>query len=221
MSDVGRTSRLFRREPCRTIDNMVDRSPAGRLEVAGGVLRYMHNCNWKMLVENLTDTCHPMVAHESSAGNRDRGVEEDGARQQQEAARRSRFMRRSCRPNEFFREEWLRIWRNGMANTGRAPFDSFRLFGDTRLLFDKMVAAYGVARAKAILDENRHNTSYFPPISNRQGTDPVDPPVQAARARPHARRILDLPPRRRAGRAARAHAHLQRLVNARRRIGRS
>jgi hypothetical protein len=28
--------------------------------------------------------------------------------------------------------------------------------------FDKMVAAYGEARAKAILDENRHNTIYFP-----------------------------------------------------------
>ena len=55
-------------ESLSSLDNMIDRSPAGRLEVAGGVLRYMHNCNWKMLVENQTDTCHPMVAHESSAG---------------------------------------------------------------------------------------------------------------------------------------------------------
>ena len=47
---------------------MADRSPEGRLEVAGGVMRYMHRCNWKMLVDNQTDTCHPMVAHESSAG---------------------------------------------------------------------------------------------------------------------------------------------------------
>ena len=47
---------------------MVDRAPAGRLEIAGGILRYMHNCNWKMFVENLNDTMHPMVAHESSAG---------------------------------------------------------------------------------------------------------------------------------------------------------
>ena len=51
-----------------SLDNMVDRSPAGRLEVVGPPLRYMHHCNWKMLVENQTDTCHPMVAHESSAG---------------------------------------------------------------------------------------------------------------------------------------------------------
>ena len=51
-----------------SLDNMIDRSPAGRLEIAGGTLRYVHKCNWKMLVENQTDTCHPMVAHESSAG---------------------------------------------------------------------------------------------------------------------------------------------------------
>ena len=63
---------------------MVDRSPAGRLEVAGGVLRYMHNCNWKMLVENQTDTCHPMVAHESSAGTAIE-VWKNGATRRQEA----------------------------------------------------------------------------------------------------------------------------------------
>jgi len=51
-----------------SIDNLADRSPLGRLEVTGGALRYMHNSNWKMFVENLNDTMHPMVAHESSAG---------------------------------------------------------------------------------------------------------------------------------------------------------
>ena len=55
-------------ESLSSIDNMVDRSPAGRLDVAGGVLRYLHDCNWKLFVENLNDAMHPMVAHESSAG---------------------------------------------------------------------------------------------------------------------------------------------------------
>jgi len=51
-----------------SIDNMADRSPEGKLEIAGGCLRYVHDCNWKMFIENLNDTMHPMVAHESSAG---------------------------------------------------------------------------------------------------------------------------------------------------------
>jgi NAD(P)-dependent dehydrogenase (short-subunit alcohol dehydrogenase family) len=40
----------------------------GRLEVAGAPLRFMHDSHWKMFVENLNDTMHPMVAHEFSAG---------------------------------------------------------------------------------------------------------------------------------------------------------
>ena len=68
LNDVGPGFEEFFGESLSSFDNMVDRSPAGRLEITGGVLRYMHNCNWKMLVENQTDTCHPMVAHESSAG---------------------------------------------------------------------------------------------------------------------------------------------------------
>jgi len=46
-----------------SIDNLADRSPQGELEIAGGCLRYLHNCNWKMFVENLNDTMHPMIAH--------------------------------------------------------------------------------------------------------------------------------------------------------------
>ena len=51
-----------------SIDNLADRSPEGELEIVGGCLRYLHNCNWKMFVENLNDTMHPMIVHASSAG---------------------------------------------------------------------------------------------------------------------------------------------------------
>jgi phenylpropionate dioxygenase-like ring-hydroxylating dioxygenase large terminal subunit len=47
------------------LDNLCDRAPDGELEVAGGVLRYEHDCNWKFILENLNDTMHPMVTHES------------------------------------------------------------------------------------------------------------------------------------------------------------
>ena len=51
----------------QAIDNMVDRSPVGRLEVAGGVLRNTMACNWKMYLENINDTVHPVSAHESAS----------------------------------------------------------------------------------------------------------------------------------------------------------
>lgn len=50
----------------RAIDNLVDRSPVGRLQVAGGVLRSVVRCNWKMVLENVNDTVHPMSTHESA-----------------------------------------------------------------------------------------------------------------------------------------------------------
>lgn len=68
LSAQGPDFHSFFGESLTSIDNMVERSPQGRLEVAGGVLRYLHDCNWKLFVENLNDAMHPMVAHESSAG---------------------------------------------------------------------------------------------------------------------------------------------------------
>ena len=59
LADGGIGFEDFFGDSLSSIDNMVDRSPEGT--VAGPPLRYMHKCNWKMLVENQTDTCHPMV----------------------------------------------------------------------------------------------------------------------------------------------------------------
>lgn len=49
-----------------SFDNAVDRSPSGEIEMAGGVLRYMHDANWKVLLENVSDNMHPAVTHQSA-----------------------------------------------------------------------------------------------------------------------------------------------------------
>lgn len=48
------------------LDNMADRSSTGRLTVAGGILRNTIRCNWKMYLENINDTLHPVSTHESA-----------------------------------------------------------------------------------------------------------------------------------------------------------
>ena len=68
INDAGPDFEEYFGDSLSSIDNMADRSPEGELEIAGGCLRFVHQCNWKMFVENLNDTMHPMVAHESSAG---------------------------------------------------------------------------------------------------------------------------------------------------------
>ncbi|MDC3348365.1 aromatic ring-hydroxylating dioxygenase subunit alpha [Paracoccaceae bacterium] len=144
-----------------TIDNMVDRSPEGRMEVAGPPLRYMHKCNWKMLVENQTDTCHPMVAHESSAGTAVKIWESLGHPEPKPPA--MQIIAPFMSPYEFFEGMGIRTWPNGHGHTGV----NMSIHSDYSAIpgyFEAMTEAYGEDKAKAILDENRHNTIYFPNI---------------------------------------------------------
>jgi benzoate/toluate 1,2-dioxygenase subunit alpha len=142
-----------------SIDNMIDRSPVGKLEVAGGVLRYMHTCNWKMLVENQTDTCHPMVAHESSAGTALKVWKgaPPGTPKPMAVEIYAPFMS----PYEFYERMGIRVWPNGHGHTGVTQ-SIHSNYSDVPGYFEMMVDAYGEERAKAILGESRHNTVYFP-----------------------------------------------------------
>ncbi len=146
-----------------SIDNMVDRSPAGKLEVVGPPLRYMHHCNWKMLVENQTDTCHPMVAHESSAGTAIKLWEEQEKTDETPLPAAMQIIAPFMSSYDFFDKMGIRTWPNGHGHTGvhhsiHSDYDAIEGY------FDKMRASYGEEKAKNILDENRHNTVYFPNI---------------------------------------------------------
>ncbi|MGI9422385.1 MAG: aromatic ring-hydroxylating dioxygenase subunit alpha [Hyphomicrobiaceae bacterium] len=146
-----------------SFDNMVDRSPEGRLEVAGPPLRYMHRCNWKMLVENQTDTCHPMVAHESSAGTAVKLFEKSNWPEGKPKPMAMEIIAPFMSPYEFFEEMGIRTWPNGHGHTGvhHSIHSDYSAIGG---YWDAMAAAYGEERAKEILGENRHNTVYFPNI---------------------------------------------------------
>lgn len=161
LSPEGESFEDFFGESLSTIDNMTDRSPEGKLEIAGGVMRYMHNCNWKMLVDNQTDTCHPMVAHESSAGTAIKVWENapEGTPKPMAVELFAPFMS----PYEFYENMGIRIWENGHGHTGVS--DSIHAeYSDIDGYWDQMVASYGEERAKEILGDVRHNTVYFPNI---------------------------------------------------------
>lgn len=161
LSPEGESFEDFFGESLTTIDNMTDRSPEGKLEVAGGVMRYMHNCNWKMLVDNQTDTCHPMVAHESSAGTAIQVWQDapEGTPKPMAVELFAPFMS----PYEFYENMGIRVWENGHGHTGVT--DSIHAeYSDIDGYWNQMVAAYGEERAKEILGDIRHNTVYFPNI---------------------------------------------------------
>lgn len=161
LNPEGESFEEFFGESLSTIDNMVARSPEGKLEIAGGVMRYMHNCNWKMLVDNQTDTCHPMVAHESSAGTAIKVWENapEGTPKPMAVELFAPFMS----PYEFYENMGIRIWENGHGHTGVSN-SIHAEYSDIDGYWNQMVEAYGEERAKEILGDVRHNTVYFPNI---------------------------------------------------------
>ena len=163
MAAEGISFEEFFGDALSSLDNMVDRSPEGRLEVAGPPLRYLHHCNWKMLVENQTDTCHPMVAHESSAGTATKLWAELDQPEGTPLPPAMEIIAPFMSPYEFFEGMGIRTWPNGHGHTGvhhSIHSDYSAIEGYMEALTD----SYGEEKAKAILDDNRHNTVYFPNI---------------------------------------------------------
>jgi benzoate/toluate 1,2-dioxygenase subunit alpha len=145
-----------------SIDNMADRSPAGRLEVVGGTLRYMHNCNWKMFVENLNDAMHPMVAHESSAGTA-RDLWKDQPPDAPKPMVIEQFLP-FVSNYDFFDKMGVKLYENGHSYTG-VNFSIHSKYSSMPEYEAGMEAAYGAERARAILGEIRHNTVYYPSLT--------------------------------------------------------
>jgi benzoate/toluate 1,2-dioxygenase subunit alpha len=134
----------------------------GRLEVAGAPLRFMHDSNWKMFVENLNDTMHPMVAHESSAG-----TARDLWRAQPPDAPKPMVIEQFLpfvSNYEFFDKMGVKIYDNGHSYTG-VHFSIHSSYSAIPEYAAQMEAAYGAERAQAILGESRHNTVYYPSLT--------------------------------------------------------
>jgi benzoate/toluate 1,2-dioxygenase alpha subunit len=145
-----------------SIDNMADRSPVGRLEVVGTPFRYLHDCNWKMFIENLNDTMHPMVAHESSAGTA-RDLWKDQPPDAPKPMIIEQFLP-FVSNYEFFDNMGVRIYDNGHSYTG-VNFSIHSKYSAMQEYEAQMAAAYGAERARAILGEIRHNTVYYPSLT--------------------------------------------------------
>lgn len=145
-----------------SIDNLADRSPQGELEIAGGCLRFSHQCNWKMFVENLNDTMHPMVVHESSAGTAKTMWAKEPAEKPKPMAIEQFVPFMS--DYKFFEDMGVRVFDNGHSFSG-ANFSIHSKYSAIPEYEAAMKAAYGDARTAEILGLARHNTVYYPNLT--------------------------------------------------------
>ena len=142
-----------------TIDNMVDRSPEGEVEVAGACLPYLHDCNWKMFIENLNDAVHPMVVH-ASVGKAARQLlasMPEGSEYPTEAQIIFPF----GSAYDLFDRMKVTTMPNGHSYMGGKE-SIHSSYSDIPDYMDALVAGHGEEKAKAILSQNRHNTTIYP-----------------------------------------------------------
>lgn len=139
------------------IDELVDRSPVGEVELTSGCHRYHFRGNWKLQMDNLADMYHPAACHGSTVGA-------DGRQ----------FQRRpggSGGDAMFFAPNGEAI----VAQTGVRGFPKGH--SSEASLFDReqsgagweeyrslMVETYGSDRTKEILKNRRHSMTLFPNV---------------------------------------------------------
>jgi len=144
-------------------DNLCERAPEGEVEVAGGVLRYDHACNWKMFLENLNDTHHPQTTHQSvvdAALDYIGTLPPEAVKQRQEAEIIPPF----GGSFEAFEQSGITGFRYGHHYDGGKT----SIHADYSVIpayWQAMVAAYGEARTREILAFNTHNTCYYPSLT--------------------------------------------------------
>jgi phenylpropionate dioxygenase-like ring-hydroxylating dioxygenase large terminal subunit len=162
LNDVGPGFEEFFGESLSSIDNLADRSPEGELEIAGGCLRFVHQCNWKMFIENLNDTMHPMVVHESSAGTAKKMWTGQPADAPKPMAV-EQFVP-FVSDYKFFEDMGVRVFDNGHSFSG-VHFSIHSKYSAIPAYDEAMKAKYGEERTAQILGLARHNTVYYPNLT--------------------------------------------------------
>lgn len=149
-------------EVLSAIDDMVDRSPTGRLTVAGGVISNLVRANWKTYLENINDTVHPMSTHESAT---------EAARSlwagQPDDAPKPMAMEQILpfgSGYDFFERMGGRVYRNGHSILG-VNFSIHSGYSALPEYEAALRAAHGDARADHILGHAPQNAVLYPSLS--------------------------------------------------------
>lgn len=145
-----------------SIDLMVDRSPKGELQIEGGVLRNTIACNWKLYLENINDSVHPVSTHESAV-RAAQSVADDwnlGTNVPMAFEQILPFGQRY----DFFKEMGGQVFPHGHSISG-TKFSIHSGYGVMPEYVSALQAAHGEARTKEILERSPQNTVLYPSLA--------------------------------------------------------
>ena len=141
-----------------TIDDLVDRSPTGELEVGKYQLRHYYRANWKMAFENLNDTVHPGFAHAASVVSA-RAVANDVGRDN--VVPTLGMMMANGKPIQFFQDLDMVTAPGGHSYIGGHMGAEYS--PDTADTYTQsLIAHHGAARAREVLSVDRHLMLLYP-----------------------------------------------------------
>lgn len=143
-------------------DNAVDRAPEGEIELTGGCLRYVHDANWKMLLENITDNMHPMVTHASAVQPARRMLAEFDADALKPFALSA--LQPFGEPYDFFDEIGMTVCGNGHSYSG-GSLSIHSAYPEDPEYLAALEAVHGPERTREILAVKRHNIVIYPSLS--------------------------------------------------------
>lgn len=144
------------------IDNLVERSPTGRLTVAGGILRNIVHANWKTYLENINDTVHPLSSHES-ATQAARALWKDQPADAPKPMAMEQILPFGA-GLDFFDEMGARIYPNGHSMLGTS-FSIHSAYAQVPEYEAALKAAYGEQRTAEILERSPQNSVFYPSLS--------------------------------------------------------
>jgi phenylpropionate dioxygenase-like ring-hydroxylating dioxygenase large terminal subunit len=144
------------------VDAMADRSPEGELEVANAPLRNVIACNWKIYLENINDTLHANVTHESAA------VAAQAIWDRQPPGTPKPTAMEQLLPfgsgTDFMEKMGGRVFANGHSFLGINQ-SIHSAYSQVPGYEEAMTKAYGAERAKAILSWAPQNAILWPSIA--------------------------------------------------------
>ncbi len=137
------------------IDELVDRSPVGEIELVAGCHRYHYRGNWKLQMDNMADMYHPAACHGSTVGP-------DGRQfQRRPGGRGGEAMFFADNGEAVVAQTGVRGFPNGHSSEA-SLFDKDQAGGDCDEYRGMLVAVHGEQRTREILKNRRHSMTLFP-----------------------------------------------------------
>ncbi len=142
----------------RSLDNMVDRSPEGEIEIAGGSFQLLHRNNWKIYLENLQDGVHALPTHQSTFE-----PARQAAREATDALSimQAEAIAANSQPPRAMAE--LQVLCHPHGHSEMMAFRRSRAATPEYEAYERLLAArLGPERMEAVFGRDRHNAAIYP-----------------------------------------------------------